>query len=81
MSTWENGIAFGQALERIRSVSERTSHLEERTDQIEERVTTLETWGVRAAVLVALWAGGIGINVAPEQLASLLATALKLKQP
>lgn len=72
---------LGHLLGRM-SDDQATSH--ERLRALEPRVTALEqqyaliiTWGKRIGLLAILWAGALGINMAPDQKAEAIALVLK----
>lgn len=62
---FETGIGFGRALERIRSTERRLDRIEPRLDRVELMQ--------RAALLVALLALALALNLAPQEIAELLA--------
>lgn len=45
---------------------------------LKQRVDALETWGLRCVLLLTLWAAALGVNVNPEQIATLVNSALRL---
>lgn len=78
MHTWEHGIAFGQAIERIKSLSHRVREIEHRVDKVEADVSDLKTWARRGGILASLWTGAVGVNADPDKIAALLAGIPKL---
>lgn len=76
---FEDGVAVGQQIERLRQVERRVSTVEQHVGELREEVATLRTWLRRAALLAAIWAGAIGVNIETERLAVLLTAVSKLR--
>lgn len=70
MLGFEEGIAFGQALAQVRE------H-EIRLTQVEKEVATVKSLAIRGALLLILWAAGIGLNLPAERVGEYTGSFLK----
>jgi len=72
MHTWEHGIAFGQAIERIKHLALRADNADHRLDTLEHEVSHIKEWMKRGGIIATLWTGAVGANLAPDKVASWL---------
>lgn len=77
MLNWETGVAFGQALERLRSVETRQDHLEASVEKVHQEVCSLKHLILRGVLLVAIWAAGLMLNLPAERAGEITAAMLK----
>lgn len=70
MLSWETGMQFGQALEQLRSHEARLS-------QVEAEVTTIKALVYRGALVVALWGGGLMLNLPADRVGEMAAALTK----
>ena len=70
MLSWETGVLFGQALEQIRTHEARLTH-------VEAEVITIKAIVYRGALVLALWGGGLLLNLPADKMGELTATFIK----
>lgn len=59
------------------TIGRQVGKLEERVDGLEEALETWRHYLLRAAILAGLWVGVIGAGLSRDELASLMALAIK----
>jgi hypothetical protein len=77
MWDWETGIAFGQALERLKRTERLSASLRQRVEAVERRIGAMERWPRRAALLALLWGAALGVNLTAEEKAAVAAAIIK----
>jgi|JI10StandDraft_1071094.scaffolds.fasta_scaffold3691585_1 hypothetical protein len=70
MLSWETGVLFGQALEQIKTHEARLTH-------VEAEVITIKAIVYRGALVLALWGGGLLLNLPADKMGELTATFIK----
>lgn len=77
MLTWETGIAFGRALEQLRSHDRRIGDLEEGRKKDQAEFKNLKALVMRAGLLLLLGGGALGTNVSAEDIGKIAAAIIK----
>lgn len=70
MLSWETGVLFGQALEQIKTHEARLTH-------VEAEVITIKAIVYRGALVLALWGGGLMLNLPADKVGELTASFIK----
>lgn len=70
MLSWETGVLFGQALEQIKTHEARLTH-------VEAEVITIKAVVYRGALVLALWGGGLMLNLPADKVGEVAATFLR----
>lgn len=70
MLSWETGVLFGQALEQIKTHEARLTH-------VEAEVITIKAIVYRGALVLALWGGGLMLNLPADKVGEVAATFLR----
>lgn len=70
MPSWERGIAFGQAIERLKWLHSEQTDIKRRLSRLEREMGHMKSWGGRIGILGALGTGAAGLNIAPDKLAA-----------
>ena len=68
--SWETGVQFGQALEQLKSHEARLIH-------VEAEIITIKAVVYRGALVLALWGGGIMLNLPADKVGEIAASFLK----
>lgn len=69
MLSFEQGVAFGQALCRLQD------H-ETRITRVEQEVETVKSLAIRGGLLLVLWIGGLALNLPAERVGAFTASFL-----
>lgn len=74
---FEQGVAFGQALEKIREHGDHLVSLDTRVETLEGKARTAESWIGRGITAGSLWAAGAGLNLSAESVGQMIAKLLR----
>lgn len=74
---FEQGVAFGQALEQIKEHGVQIADHETRIVTMEGKVRLAESWIGRIMTAGGLWAAGTGLNISAESVGQMIARILR----
>lgn len=77
MLTWETGIAFGRALEQLRSHDRRITDLEEGRKKDQAEVKTIKAILMRGGLVLLLLSAAALTNLPADRVGELVAAILK----
>lgn len=77
MLTWETGIAFGRALEQLRSHDRRITDLEEGRRKDQAEVRTIKAILMRGGLVLLLLSAAALTNLPADRVGELVAAVLK----
>lgn len=77
MLTWETGIAFGRALEQLRSHDRRITDLEEGRRKDQAEVRTIKAILMRGGLVLLLLSAAALTNLPADRVGELVAAILK----
>lgn len=77
MLSWEDGVKFGQTLEKLASHERRMDRIEGDHEHLQKEVTEAKTLATRVGLVVLLWLAGLAINLPAEKGGEFLASFLK----
>jgi hypothetical protein len=74
---FEQGVAFGQALEQIKEHGVQLEDHETRIGSLEGKAATAEGWIGRIMTAGGLWVAGTGLNLSAENVGQMIARILR----